>query len=691
MTDDKNFGQERKLLETQVPVRIKSMEREEFTTILNLSIKTVKRASPQQNQLLQITDDNNLHFLQVLNFTEQEFLLLKSEQQLRIDFQNFPMKLMEFIDLCLNSNKDESIAFGCLLDMTKQPDCIFQIVENNEFKSQTHLNLKFRSANDDMLKKYLSSGWKTTKTEYENLFEKYTELSENFELKSSQYERMSEEIRNITEESHHSTEKLRNEYEKRINELKESFLDKENCNMKFFETEKSSTDVRVKEREQNQLNKIDRLEKNLNCTTELKLELESKDKENRSKIRILESEYNTTSSLNEKMRSENKEQELLKFDHEKQITELSARQDGVNSKLVDKDQINNKNDGIIDRYLSSIKQNEQQIQDLRNAKEKLESKLKDSFLEINKASEQISKLQDEFNKKKSTLKTRNNIIKKQEAVVNQKLEDIASLSNNVTEWQRESNQKDTEIKKLFIEIEDLKKKLEELQIKLSNSNEMISYLNTQLNDNPKSHYGSSNTGTVFPKGSTYTPIIPKSSFGNNTSTTTEYMKYGTDVPRSNFGNDTYATQNKSNIGSSINTNKQFANDLSAGGKFIGSSTTTSVPGINSGQFTRNFGDQNVNMNATPTKDHGAIADPYKEFREKMKQDDMQYADYNRNSSINNKFNEKDFRELSAIKSDHILYNDFRTDNKSLDDLNDEMNPRTFKHPGIQKVKFEFNE
>ena len=70
---------------------------------------------------------------------------------------------------------------------------------------------------------------------------------------------------------------------------------------------------------------------------------------------------------------------MLKFDHEKKITEISARLEGLNDKLSDKNQINNKNDGIIDRYLTTIKQNEQQIQDLRNAKIKLESKLKDSF------------------------------------------------------------------------------------------------------------------------------------------------------------------------------------------------------------------------------------------------------------------------------------------------------------------------
>ena len=96
---------------------------------------------------------------------------------------------MEFIELCLNSSKDEKICFACVLDTTKAPDVLFQIVENNEFKSLTHLSLKFRSANDEMLKKWMAVGWKAKKVECETMFKKLTDLTENYEVKYSQYER----------------------------------------------------------------------------------------------------------------------------------------------------------------------------------------------------------------------------------------------------------------------------------------------------------------------------------------------------------------------------------------------------------------------------------------------------------------------------------------------------------------------
>lgn len=149
---------------------------------------------------------------------------------------------------------------------------------------------------------------------------------------------------------------------------------------------------------------------------------------------------------------------------------------------MDKNELNHKNDEMLERYLKTIQGNETQITDLRILKDKMETKLRDSFQEINKASEQIGKLQEEFNKKKSTLKTRNSIIKKQENIINQKIEEVGNLENNITELQRQTNFKDNEIKKFEIEMGDVKKKLEELQQKLTNSNDSKSFWWLKISD-----------------------------------------------------------------------------------------------------------------------------------------------------------------------------------------------------------------
>jgi spindle assembly abnormal protein 6 len=91
-----------------------------------------------------------------LDLTEGEFLVLKNEQSLHVDFLSFPHKLADLFSLCISSNKDERVAFYIAVDIRPNGEATFSVVENNEFKRLTHLSLKFKTATDDILKHFLS-------------------------------------------------------------------------------------------------------------------------------------------------------------------------------------------------------------------------------------------------------------------------------------------------------------------------------------------------------------------------------------------------------------------------------------------------------------------------------------------------------------------------------------------------------
>ena len=48
-----------------------------------------------------------------MNLNETEFLTLKSEQSLLVDFQSFPSKLTELLELCLNNQvqKEDKVKY----------------------------------------------------------------------------------------------------------------------------------------------------------------------------------------------------------------------------------------------------------------------------------------------------------------------------------------------------------------------------------------------------------------------------------------------------------------------------------------------------------------------------------------------------------------------------------------------------
>lgn len=85
--------------------------------------------------------------------TEQDFHILKSEQQLLVDFQAFPMSFTELVQYCQHDN-----GYAAVFNSN---ECVLSIVESNQFRALTHLSLQFKRANDEMLKRHLAERLKT--------------------------------------------------------------------------------------------------------------------------------------------------------------------------------------------------------------------------------------------------------------------------------------------------------------------------------------------------------------------------------------------------------------------------------------------------------------------------------------------------------------------------------------------------
>lgn len=124
-----------------------------------------------------MTDENDPYFLYVLDVGEQDFHHLKRDQSLLVEFLVFPSKLIELIELCLNSSANTTSNTGNADSLSKTSNSqnlseynssIFTanldmaggaltIVESNKFKQLTHISLQLRLGNDAAIKGYLSS------------------------------------------------------------------------------------------------------------------------------------------------------------------------------------------------------------------------------------------------------------------------------------------------------------------------------------------------------------------------------------------------------------------------------------------------------------------------------------------------------------------------------------------------------
>ena len=127
---------------------------------------------------IQLTDDSDPYFLYLLEINEDEFRKLKQEQALLVDFAQFPYKVIELFELCIQSSTQPNPKFIAQLKQDSKNDtATFSLIETNSFKSIDHLSLKLSPGNDSTTKKYLGQVVKDLKAEKLKLEHKVESLS----------------------------------------------------------------------------------------------------------------------------------------------------------------------------------------------------------------------------------------------------------------------------------------------------------------------------------------------------------------------------------------------------------------------------------------------------------------------------------------------------------------------------------
>lgn len=176
--------------------------------------------SSGQNERLyhfEITDEDDPYFLYVLDIGEQDFHLLKRDQALLVEFPVFPTKMVDLLNLCIdsenkascnddidnddnnddnnninndiiaaansnsntNTNTNDQSKYIAKLDTNNG---IFSIIECNNFKQLTHISLSLQQGNDNAIKSYLAS-------RLELYMNKYNDIAKSFSITKNSLEK----------------------------------------------------------------------------------------------------------------------------------------------------------------------------------------------------------------------------------------------------------------------------------------------------------------------------------------------------------------------------------------------------------------------------------------------------------------------------------------------------------------------
>lgn len=147
-----------------------------------------------------LADDDDPCFLYSLFITEEDFKVLKTQQGLLVDFDNFATQLICLLEQCQipsTTNLTRTSPKFLLLLAEEGGEWTFKLVETNNFKHLCHLSLNISPASDSDLKTHMAMKIKQLK---DNILQqnrnaialetRLNDLSNKVEIKTKELEQL---------------------------------------------------------------------------------------------------------------------------------------------------------------------------------------------------------------------------------------------------------------------------------------------------------------------------------------------------------------------------------------------------------------------------------------------------------------------------------------------------------------------
>ncbi|CAM5114696.1 unnamed protein product [Eretmochelys imbricata] len=460
---------------------------------IRLTVETCTSSSPIRKKELtvRITDDADPLFLYSLAIGEEDFQSLKSQQGLLIDFSAFPQKFIDLLEQCFLEQGKQVPRFLIQL-VTSSPalDCMpacLNVVETNPFKHLTHLSLKLLAGSDSDIKKYLAICIKNLKMENSILEDKLHRseegLSKRLTVTEQALAEKSKELHKLQNEWASQTTSLTDKYSQEITAEKEKVLQIQAQYHLQHEQQKKEMEATCNRKVHHLETRVSELETVNKDLTERKYRSESSIRELKSKLAGLEEEYQRAKQEVLSLARENSTLDTECHENEKLLNQLRTRIAVLEQEVKDKEQVVIRSTDVCESAQEHKKKLEESLEMKQLQIGKFETTVKSISEELLKANEIIKKLQGEMKKLMEKMKLKNAVTLQQEKILGEKEQTLQKerLELNNVKWALQ--QKEEEVLKLQEQLDITVQKLEESKQLLKTNENVISWLNKQLNEN----------------------------------------------------------------------------------------------------------------------------------------------------------------------------------------------------------------
>uniref|UniRef100_A0A4W4FKX2 Spindle assembly abnormal protein 6 N-terminal domain-containing protein n=1 Tax=Electrophorus electricus TaxID=8005 RepID=A0A4W4FKX2_ELEEL len=436
----------------------------------------------RQDLVVRLTDDADLFFLYNLVISEEDFQSLKVQQGLLIDFTSFPQKFIDLLDQCISEQDKENPRF--LLQLSTSSSVLdhspanLNIVETNAFKHLTHLSLKLLPGSDVEVKKYLATCLATVKVQLtlKDLSRQLSYAQQTLSEKSRELDRLrSEWTSQTTSLSSKHTLDLTTEREKALEV--QTRLQQQNEQLR---RELETAHQRSTQQLQARLSELEASNREL---TEKKYKSDSTIRDLRAKLLGLEEESQRAKQQVVSLRRENGTLDSECHEKERLLNQLQTRVAVLEQEIQGKEQLVLRTKEVLDATQQQKNSVEETAENKQLQIVKLESTVKSLSEELIKANGIIKKLQGDLKALVGKIKVKNTVTVSQEKLLQDTTEQLQKEQRDLQDTQHRLRLKEEEVSKLKEQLEATVQKLDESRDVLKTNENVITWLNKQLNEN----------------------------------------------------------------------------------------------------------------------------------------------------------------------------------------------------------------
>ncbi|XP_069817812.1 spindle assembly abnormal protein 6 homolog isoform X2 [Dendropsophus ebraccatus] len=460
---------------------------------VRLTVETHSFSKPvyKKDLIVRLSDDTDPFFLYNLTLGEEDFLSLKSQQGLLVEYSAFPQRFIELLEQCI-FQQDKTVPRFLLQLLTSSNglDCMsasLNIIETNPFKHLVHLSLKLLEGNDSDVKKYLADCMKSLKLENCALRGKLQKSEEDFSQKlcltQQALAEKCKELDKLRSDWTSQTSLLTSRHTQEITAEREKVLQIQAQYQQQYDQQKKELESSSNRTIQHLESRVSELESINKDLTERKYKSESCIRELKGKLTAVEEEIHRLKQEVSSLRRENATLDSECHEKEKLLNQYKMRTAVLEQEVKDKEEVVIRTTEACERAQEHKKKLEESLDQKQLQTGKLETTVKSLSEELIKANEIIKKLQTDLKKLVDKMKLKNAVTMQQEKLLGEKDQMLQKEKAELANVKHSLRTREDEVLKLQEQLSCTTEKLEESKQLLKTNENVISWLNKQLNEN----------------------------------------------------------------------------------------------------------------------------------------------------------------------------------------------------------------